>query len=74
MITQQAIQERSYSIWESEGRPHGRDLEHWAQAETELRAEVVTTPKRVRAKRAAAPRADTKRSRAAVEAAPLVTH
>ena len=25
------------SIWEAEGRPQGRDLEHWLQAETQLR-------------------------------------
>ncbi|MEN9575063.1 MAG: hypothetical protein RL514_2918 [Verrucomicrobiota bacterium] len=25
------------SIWEEEGRPHGRDLEHWLRAETRLR-------------------------------------
>ncbi len=37
----QAIQERSYEIWEREGRPHGRDLEHWRLAETELVSEVV---------------------------------
>lgn len=31
-----AISSRAYQIWEQEGRPHGRDLEHWAQAEAEL--------------------------------------
>jgi Protein of unknown function (DUF2934) len=28
----------AYLIWEKEGRPHGRDVEHWMQAETLLRA------------------------------------
>ena len=28
----------AYLIWEKEGRPHGRDIEHWMQAETLLRA------------------------------------
>ena len=28
---------RAYAIWEAEGRPEGRDREHWAQAETEGR-------------------------------------
>lgn len=23
----------AYQIWEKEGRPHGRDLEHWLKAE-----------------------------------------
>ena len=25
--------ERAYSLWEREGRPEGRDLDHWQQAE-----------------------------------------
>ena len=74
MNTQQAIQERSYSIWEREGRPHGRHLQHWAQAEAELRAEGAPAPKRARAKRAASSLTDPKRSRAAVIAPPPVTH
>jgi hypothetical protein len=32
----QLIRERSYQIWEHEGRPEGRHLEHWLQAEHEL--------------------------------------
>lgn len=27
----------AYLIWEKEGRPHGRDAEHWFQAEALLR-------------------------------------
>jgi hypothetical protein len=27
----------AYSIWEQEGRPAGRDVEHWLQAEAQLR-------------------------------------
>ena len=30
------ISQRAYEIWEAEGRPEGRDLEHWLQAETEI--------------------------------------
>ncbi len=30
------IRERAYAIWEREGRPHGRDREHWRQAEAEI--------------------------------------
>lgn len=29
---EQRIRERAYRIWEEEGRPQGRDLEHWEQA------------------------------------------
>lgn len=32
------IEERAYALWESEGRPHGRHLDHWQQAETEILA------------------------------------
>ncbi|HHK73560.1 MAG TPA: DUF2934 domain-containing protein [Rhizobiales bacterium] len=27
------ISEAAYLIWEAEGRPHGRDMEHWLKAE-----------------------------------------
>lgn len=30
------IRKRAYEIWEGEGRPHGRDMEHWSRAETEV--------------------------------------
>ncbi|MCZ0964242.1 DUF2934 domain-containing protein [Paracoccus benzoatiresistens] len=33
------IQERAHSIWEQEGQPHGRDAQHWSQAEREIDAE-----------------------------------
>jgi hypothetical protein len=33
------IRERSYLIWEQEGRPEGRHLDHWLRAEHELVAE-----------------------------------
>jgi len=40
MMTREAIQKRSYTIWEREGRPHGRDHEHWKIAESELLVEL----------------------------------
>ena len=36
------VRERAYLIWETEGRPDGRDLEHWLQAEREL--SLVSSP------------------------------
>lgn len=33
---QGAIARRAYEIWEAEGRPHGRDREHWETAAREL--------------------------------------
>jgi hypothetical protein len=35
-IGTEEVQHRAYLIWEREGRPDGRALEHWVQAETEL--------------------------------------
>jgi len=31
----QSIRERAYAIWEREGRPPGRSLAHWLQADEE---------------------------------------
>lgn len=31
-----AIRERAYQLWESEGRPQGREEEYWRRAEQEL--------------------------------------
>ncbi|WP_428970599.1 DUF2934 domain-containing protein [Sphingomonas sp. Xoc002] len=30
------LRQRAYGIWQSEGEPHGRDCDHWEQAEREL--------------------------------------
>lgn len=32
---QEWISKRAYAIWDQEGRPHGRDAEHWEQAALE---------------------------------------
>ena len=37
-IPQEKIAARAYQIWQESGCPDGRDLEHWLQAERELRA------------------------------------
>lgn len=36
---------RAHEIWEAEGRPEGRDHDHWLRAEAELSAEIATKPK-----------------------------
>jgi hypothetical protein len=38
------IRERAYELWEREGRPHGRHLDHWVQAERE-KAKAGAGPK-----------------------------
>ena len=55
MAISHSVQERSYLIWEREGRPHGRSLEHWRMAEAELQAEREAKAKAPRAKRTASP-------------------
>jgi len=32
----QQISEKAYRLWEMEGQPKGRDLDHWVQAENEM--------------------------------------
>jgi hypothetical protein len=29
---EQRVRERAYLLWESEGKPHGRDVEYWERA------------------------------------------
>ena len=38
----QRIRDRAHAIWEAEGRPHGRDQEHWRQAAEEIAREFAT--------------------------------
>jgi hypothetical protein len=33
------IRERAHQIWENEGKPEGRDAEHWEQAKREIDSE-----------------------------------
>ncbi|MCZ0961207.1 DUF2934 domain-containing protein [Paracoccus benzoatiresistens] len=37
---QERIRLRAHEIWESEGRPEGRDADHWSRAEEELRNQL----------------------------------
>ncbi len=43
------VAQRAYQIWQAAGRPTGRDLEHWLQAEAELRAGGPVYPPQVKA-------------------------
>jgi hypothetical protein len=64
------IEQHAYKIWEAEGRPHGRDKEHWHRAERDLARDepkaspgassVEATPDaaaKTKAKKAPAPKA-----------------
>jgi hypothetical protein len=35
-VEKEAIARRAYELWEAEGRPHGRDRDHWEAAAQEL--------------------------------------
>lgn len=38
-ISQDMIAARAFTIWEQQGRPHGRDVANWLLAESQLMAE-----------------------------------
>ena len=59
-VDKEAVQALSYQIWEREGRPHGRDQEHWFQAEVELAREQA---KLDAAARSTSPRARASKNR-----------
>jgi hypothetical protein len=48
------IADRSYFIWENEGRPEGKALEHWLRAQEELAAETAPDTNSAKPKRARA--------------------
>ena len=49
LISENEISMRSYLIWEAEGRPTGRDVEHWLRAEAELGKEMREANERLTA-------------------------
>lgn len=63
MNTDHTIRAAAYAIWEAEGRPHGRDTEHWRLAEERLATspgEIAAATAPIQRKpRATAPRART---------------
>lgn len=41
-VLRKRTEERAYALWEGEGRPHGRHLDHWCQAEAETAVSAAT--------------------------------
>ncbi len=41
---EQMIRERAYALWEKEGRPDGRSVAHWLQAEAEIDQQRTRIP------------------------------
>ncbi len=48
------IQEKAYSIWEAEGRPSDRGLDHWLKAEAGVTNNKIKSNRKPRPKKAAA--------------------
>lgn len=44
-VPREQVAVRAYYLWERSGRAHGRDLDHWLQAETQLRRENGLEPR-----------------------------
>lgn len=42
--SEEEISARAYAIWEAEGRPEGRDREHWFRAKAEAEAGGEDSP------------------------------
>ena len=62
-----AIRQRAYAIWEEEGRPHGRERDHWMKAAQEV---LTLTPTMIEAPPAPTPRKTAKgRIRVAIKSA-----
>lgn len=57
-ISETEIRKRSYYIWEREGRPDGRHLDHWLMAQAELDAEGKARARAPRRAAKASPKAD----------------
>ena len=60
---QHRIRQRAHAIWESHGRPHGHDRDHWDQATREIEAEDAAAAKKKPASAAAARKPKTATSR-----------
>lgn len=42
MVSEEAVRQRSYEIWQREGCPAGRAFAHWLQAKAELEREAAS--------------------------------
>jgi len=66
---EQRIRERAFYIWIEQGRPEGRDREHWQQAESELVAGIAKPENELRPAQSEAAPADAPKE-ASAEAVP----
>ena len=59
---EERVRTRAHEIWVHEGHPHGRDLDHWRQAEAEIAAEASPTDKKQRAAKVTPAKTENRRS------------
>ncbi len=44
MSREQIVRDTAYAIWEAEGKPVGRNAEHWRQAEERVATSLSASP------------------------------
>lgn len=54
-ISYEEVSKRAYNIWVQEGKPKDRELEHWLQAEQEVRNKNGKSNRRVRTQQSVTP-------------------
>jgi hypothetical protein len=53
---EELVRARAYALWESEGRPAGRDAEHWRLSEAEMRRALTQVEAETEAAKPAKPK------------------
>jgi Protein of unknown function (DUF2934) len=43
-LPEESVKARAYALWEEEGRPDGKHLEHWRRAASETASELAPAP------------------------------
>ncbi len=61
MSREQIVRDTAYAIWEAEGKPQGREREHWSEAEARVDASLAKAAPKAKA----APRAKPAATKAA---------
>jgi hypothetical protein len=72
MSREQIVRDTAYAIWEAEGKPEGRDADHWRLAEARVAASLAPAAG-ARAKAPAKGKATTKPAEAAQAKPPAKT-
>ncbi len=71
MSREQVVRDTAYAIWEAEGKPEGRDLMHWQQAEARVAASAAVNAKPVAKGNVTKGKAPVSIAKASAKAAPV---